>query len=202
MGFLSLFHRLSRTVGYEAPTMSKLQTETLSKAIAGLLAGRVDKAGPKKKVCVLGDELRCDEAKQAGLDFQTTEDLGKFKKDKKMVKKLAGQYDVFLASPAVIKLIPRLLGPGLNKAGKFPTLIDHKTPITDKVEQMKSTIKFQLKKVICMNVAVGHVKMKPDELDLNIRLAVNFLVSLLKKNWQNIKCLYIKSSMGRPFRIY
>ncbi len=114
----------------------------------------------------------------------------------------AGQYDVFLASPAVIKLIPRLLGPGLNKAGKFPTLIDHKTPITDKVEQMKSTIKFQLKKVICMNVAVGHVKMKPDELDLNIRLAVNFLVSLLKKNWQNIKCLYIKSSMGRPFRIY
>jgi large subunit ribosomal protein L10Ae len=67
---------------------------------------------------------------------------------------------------------------------------------------MKSTIKFQLKKVICMNVAVGHVKMKTDELDLNIRLAVNFLVSLLKKNWQNVKCLYIKSSMGRPFRIY
>jgi large subunit ribosomal protein L10Ae len=29
--------------------MSKLQTETLSKAIAGLLAGRVDKAGNKKK---------------------------------------------------------------------------------------------------------------------------------------------------------
>lgn len=44
--------------------------------------------------------------------------------------------------------------------------------------------------------------MKPEELDLNIRLAVNFLVSLLKKNWQNVKCLYIKSSMGRPYRIY
>ena len=29
--------------------MSKLQTETLSKAIAGVLAGRVDKAGNKKK---------------------------------------------------------------------------------------------------------------------------------------------------------
>jgi large subunit ribosomal protein L10Ae len=90
----------------------------------------------------------------------------------------------------------------LNKAGKFPTLIDHKTPISEKVDQMKSTIKFQLKKVTCLNVAVGHVKMKPEELDLNIRLAVNFLVSLLKKNWQNVKCLYIKSSMGRPFRVY
>jgi large subunit ribosomal protein L10Ae len=32
--------------------------------------------------------------------------------------------------------------------------------------------------------------------------AVNFLVSLLKKNWQNVKCLYIKSTMGKSYRIY
>jgi len=221
--------------------MSKLQAETLTAAINGVLGGRLDKQGNKKKrrfletvelqiglkqydpqkdkrfagsvklpyiarprmkICVLGDELHCDEAKQANIEFQTTEDLGKYKKDKKLVKKLAAQYDVFLASPAVIKLIPRLLGPGLNKAGKFPTLIDHKTPLSERVDQMKSTIKFQLKKVTCMNVAIGHVNMKPEELELNIRLAINFLVSLLKKNWQNIKCLYIKSSMGRPYRIY
>jgi hypothetical protein len=50
------------------------------------------------KICVLGDELHCDEAKQAGLDFQTTEDLGKFKKDKKMVKKL-GTFPSTLSSP-------------------------------------------------------------------------------------------------------
>lgn len=34
------------------------------------------------------------------------------------------------------------------------------------------------------------------------RYAVNFLVSLLKKNWQNVRCLYIKSTMGKPFRLY
>ena len=36
----------------------------------------------------------------------------------------------------------------------------------------------------------------------NVMYAVNFLVSLLKKNWQNVKCLYIKSSMGKSYRIY
>jgi large subunit ribosomal protein L10Ae len=82
------------------------------------------------------------------------------------------------------------------------SLIEHKTPLTEKVDQLKRTVKFQLKKVICMGVAVGHKKMKPDELELNIRLAVNFLVSLLKKNWQNVKVLYIKSSMGEVCRIY
>merc|ERR1712130_589854 len=33
--------------------------------------------------------------------------------------------DAFLCSDTLIKQIPRLLGPGLNKAGKFPSLITH-----------------------------------------------------------------------------
>jgi len=107
-----------------------------------------------------------------------------------------------LASQTVIKQIPRLLGPGLNKAGKFPTLIDHKDPLAEKVHALRSTVKFQLKKVTCLGVAVGHVKMSHADLELNVRLAVNFLVSLLKKNWQNVKSLYLKSSMGERQRIY
>ena len=34
------------------------------------------------------------------------------------------------------------------------------------------------------------------------QMSINFLVSLLKKNWQNVKSLYIKSSMGKPYRLY
>lgn len=49
------------------------------------------------------------------------DDLKKLNKDKKLIKKLAKSYDAFLASDALIKQIPRILGPGLNKAGKFPS---------------------------------------------------------------------------------
>ena len=56
-------------------------------------------------------------------------------------------YDAFLASDSVIKQIPRLLGPGLNKAGKFPTLLTHNEKMVDKVVEVKATIKFQMKKV-------------------------------------------------------
>ena len=41
--------------------------------------------------------------------------------------------------------------------------------------------------MLCLAVAVGHVKMTDDELVYHIHLAVNFLVSLLKKNWQNVR---------------
>lgn len=45
----------------------------------------------------------------------------------------AKQYAAFLSSDSVIKQIPRLLGPGLNKAGKFPTLITHQDSVEAKV---------------------------------------------------------------------
>jgi large subunit ribosomal protein L10Ae len=53
-----------------------------------------------------------------------------------------------------------------------------------------------------MGVAVAHVGMSEREIYINTQMAVNFLVSLLKKNWQNVKCLYLKSTMGKPLRIY
>jgi large subunit ribosomal protein L10Ae len=47
------------------------------------------------------------------------EGLKKLNKNKKLVKRLPKKYHAFLASEAVIKQIPRLLGPGLNKAGWY-----------------------------------------------------------------------------------
>lgn len=60
---------------------------------------------------------------------------------------LAKKYDAFLASESLIKQIPRILGPGLNKAGKFPSLLTHNENMMTKVDEVKSTIKFQMKKV-------------------------------------------------------
>eukprot|EP00242_Pyramimonas_sp_CCMP2087_P014884 CAMPEP_0198207770 /NCGR_PEP_ID=MMETSP1445-20131203/11185_1 /TAXON_ID=36898 /ORGANISM="Pyramimonas sp., Strain CCMP2087" /LENGTH=216 /DNA_ID=CAMNT_0043880917 /DNA_START=83 /DNA_END=733 /DNA_ORIENTATION=- len=157
---------------------------------------------PKMKVCMLGDAKHCEEASALGIAVMDVESLKKLNKNKKLVKKLAKKHNVFLASESVIKQIPRLLGPGLNKAGKFPTLVVHGESLAQKIEDMKSTVKFQLKKVLCMGVAVGNVAMSERELFVNIQMAVNFLVSLLKKNWQNVRTLYLKSSMGPAQRLY
>ncbi|WP_187787980.1 hypothetical protein, partial [Salmonella sp. S146_54837] len=119
---------------------------------------------PKFSVCVLGDQQHCDEAKVNDIPCMDTEALKKLNKNKKLVKKLAKKYDAFLASDSLIKQIPRLLGPGLNKAGKFPTLLTHSEQMTDKIEDVKATIKFQMKKVLCLAVAVGHVKMSEEDL--------------------------------------
>ncbi|KAK7528872.1 60S ribosomal protein uL1 [Phyllosticta citriasiana] len=150
---------------------------------------------PGMAICILGDQHDIDRAKHGG-------DLKKLNKNKKLIKKLARKYDAFIASDTLIKQIPRLLGPGLSKAGKFPTPVSHSENLGDKITEVKSTVKFQLKKVLCMGVAVGNVGMTEDELIGNIMLAINYLVSLLKKGWQNVGSLTIKATMSPPRRLY
>ena len=132
----------------------------------------------------------------------SVEDLKKLNKNKKLVKKLAKRYDFFIASDNMIKQIPRLLGPGLTKAGKFPTLLASGEDMQEKIDEVKATIKFQMKKVMCLNVAVGNVEMEAKSIAVNTQLAANFLASLLKKQWQNIGQIYIKTTMSPSIQIY
>merc|ERR1712071_271141 len=150
----------------------------------------------------MGDAVHCEQAQRANLPFKSVDDLKKLNKNKKLVKKLAQSFDAFVASQVLIPQIPRLLGPGLNKAGKFPALIQHTDVLENKVTEIRSQVKFQLKKVLCMGVAVGHVDMSNDEVRQNALMAINFLVSLLKKNWNNVKTLHVKSTMGKSHRIH
>lgn len=153
-------------------------------------------------LCVLGDQVHCDAAAKINMPALSVEDMKALKKDKKKVKELAAKYDGFLASESVIRRIPRLLGPGLNKAGKFPTLIREGDDLAAKLQEAKCTVKFQLKKVVCLSCPIGNVTQTEEQVVTNITLALNFLVSMLKKHWQNLRSVHIKSTMGPPQRIF
>ena len=99
------------------------------------------------KVCILGDQKHFDEAQANDIPCMTVDDLKKLNKDKKQIKILSKSYDAFLASESLIKQIPRILGPGLNKAGKFPSVVTHNDSLLVKVDEIRATVKFQMKKV-------------------------------------------------------
>merc|ERR1712070_924225 len=135
---------------------------------------------PKSKfsVCVLADAAHIEEANGAGA----------------LPHGEKGNSNIHYMDVEMLK--------GLKKAGKFPTLLTHREAMLSKVDDVASTIKFQMKKVLCLNVAIGNMNMTAEELEKNIVMAVNFLVSLLKKNWQNVKSLVLKTTMGPPHRIF
>jgi large subunit ribosomal protein L10Ae len=82
-----------------------------------------------------------------------------------------------------MKMIPRLLGNVLVKIGKFPLSLQEGENVVEKVAEIRSTVRYQLKKVLCLATAIGKVDHTEEELRKNLTMAINFLVSLLKKGW-------------------
>ena len=158
---------------------------------------------PKLKICLIGDAKHIEEAKAAKLDVDIVdmEFLKKFNKEKKPIKKWAKQYAILLATDVLVKKIPVVLGPVLNRIGKFPQVVTHAESLAVKVEDSRAQVKFQLKKVTCMAVAVGNEEMTEDQIKQNVTMSLNFLVSLLKKGWHNIKVVHVKTTMGKPCKL-
>jgi large subunit ribosomal protein L10Ae len=163
---------------------------------------------PRKKFAclVLGNEAHIQEAKELELDFRSLDDLKKVNRDKKIVKKMGKTNDKILASAEIIRQIPRLLGPTLNKLGKFPLAVRPNEKIEDKIQGMQRNVKFSLKLKVgspmCLSAPIGHVEMSNKEVEENVIAAVNYVLTLMKRGWQNVKKIHIKSSMGPTFTIY
>jgi large subunit ribosomal protein L10Ae len=161
---------------------------------------------PKLRICFIADANHIDKCKAAGVEYIDAETL-KLKinpADKKGrdLKKWARKYKLLFISDTLLKNLPKLGGPFFTKWGKFPLVVQQNDSIKDKVDEGLSTIKFQLKKVTNLGLAVGHVAMNEEQLRQNLLMSINFLVSLLKKGWNNIGSLTIRSTMGKAVKIY
>merc|ERR1712093_442859 len=152
----------------------------------------------------------CEEAKKLGwTEVVDLKDIPKatrkfvkvknvnIKKNKALQKEFAKSADFFLASANAIKKIPRMVGPILNKTGKFPKPVTSNGVESDAGECLR-TIKFQAKfkqgAPMCVATAVAHCGLSVEEIEQNVSTAVNFFITLCKKGWQNIKTIHIKST--------
>merc|ERR1719330_786705 len=120
------------------------------------------------KICLIADAKHEEEAKKSGVDIALTslDELKKFNKDKKLVKKWAKQYALLLASDTVLKKVPTVVGPILTRINRFPTVVG-KEPLKNKIVDTRASVKFQLKKVTCMATSVGTQEMTDEELKQN-----------------------------------
>merc|ERR1712138_358802 len=125
---------------------------------------------PNMSVCILGDAFHVEEAQKNDVPYMDVEALKALNKDKKKVKKLANKYVCSLASQYVMKQIPRLLGPTMHKLGKFPTLLERSEAINDKIDDIRRNVKFQLKKVLTLGVAIANVGLTENQVYANTQI--------------------------------
>lgn len=77
---------------------------------------------PNLKICIIADEKHKDEVTKNKIDVDVVdlEYLKKFNKEKKLVKNWAKKYSLLLASDTVLKKVPVVVGPILNRINMFP----------------------------------------------------------------------------------
>jgi large subunit ribosomal protein L10Ae len=151
---------------------------------------------------VLANAAHIEEATTNGIPYIDVDGLKAFNKDKTKIKKWAKKYDILLASDSVAKQVTKLLGNVLVKMNRFPVTLAEGEKITSKIDELKNTVKFQSKKASCLGTAIGHVNLTEENLRQNITMGINFLVSLMKKGWQNVGTLHLKTSMGSATKIF
>lgn len=160
----------------------------------------------KLKICaIVGGELQ-DEAKKV-CDLTITQgDLDNYKKDKVATKKLASEYDYFIAQANIMGQIAGVFGRVLGPRGKMPNpkagcVVPPKGALGPLYERLQKTVKISAKKFPVIQLAVGKADMKDEEVAENVLYLYDQIVHHLPKEHHNVRGAVLKLTMSKPVKL-
>ncbi len=154
------------------------------------------------KICVIGSGEFALKAKKANADLiierAQLESLGGKKRE---LRKIANNYDVFIAETPLMPLIGKILGPALGPRGKMPLPVPPAADIASLMTKYRKTVVVRVRNRPVVQCRVGTESMKEEELAENIQAILRVLEGKLKRGMKNVKFASIKTAMGSPIRI-
>ncbi len=124
------------------------------------------------------------------------EDIEDLSDDKKKSKKMADEYDFFLAEAPLMPTIGKTLGTVLGPRGKMPRPIPPQGDITDTVNKLRSTVKVRSKGNTTFHTVVGTEDMDSSQIAENIEAIIKRIEGVLERGRMNIRSIYVKTTMG------
>ena len=129
------------------------------------------------------------------------EEIEELAKDKKKFKKIADEYDFFIAEAPLMPTIGKTLGIILGPRGKMPKPVPPTIDITGIAKNLRKTVKVRSKTTKTIHATVGREEMSTEQIADNIDAILKRLEGKLERGKLNIGSVYVKTSMGPPMRI-
>jgi len=129
------------------------------------------------------------------------EEIEELAKDKKKFKKIADEYDFFIAEAPLMPTIGKTLGIILGPRGKMPKPVPPTIDITSIAKNLRKTVKVRSKTTKTIHATVGQEEMSTEHIAENIDAILKRLEGKLERGKMNIGSVYVKTSMGPPMRI-
>lgn len=161
--------------------------------------------GKMSKICALvGPELREDAAKVCD-KMISVEDFAKYK-DKKDVKKLAEEYDYFIAQATVMPKIAAAFGRVFGPKQKMPNpkagcVVPPKFNLAPLYDKLQKTVRAVAKTAPTIKVMVGKEDQDEKEIVDNILTVYDTLTHHLPKEHHNIRSVMLKLTMSKPVKV-
>ena len=154
------------------------------------------------KVCVIASGDLATRAKSAGADMLVgRQEMDNFAKDKKAARKLAQEYDFFIAEAPLMPLVGRALGSFLGPRGKMPTPVPPNAPIEQIVSNHRKMVRVRMREQPVLQCRVGTEAMADDKLVENIQAVVSRIEQKLERGFKNIGEILVKGTMSKPVKI-
>lgn len=158
--------------------------------------------GKEVKVCVIAEGELASKAREADADLVFDEDrLEELDEDKREARKVAKEYDFFLAEAPLMPKIGRILGPVLGPRGKMPEPQQPTDDIGSKIRRLRGTVHMRSRERSTFHISVGKEDMDSEDLAANINEVVRSLTDQLEKRMHNIDSIYVKTTMGPSVRL-
>jgi len=154
------------------------------------------------RVCVIASGELALKARKANADYVIERsDLEGMAGQKKQLRKLASENDIFIAEAPLMPLVGRILGPVLGPRGKMPVPVPPTADIASLIDKHRKTVIVRMRNQPIIQCQVGTENMKEEELVENVQAVLRVLERKLKRGIKNIKLAYIKTSMGTPVKV-
>jgi large subunit ribosomal protein L1 len=154
------------------------------------------------KICVIASGELALKARKANADHVLERaDLEGLAGKKRELRKIANEYDFFIAEAPLMPLVGKILGPVLGPRGKMPMPVPPTADIASLVDKHRKTITLRMRNQPILQCRVGTESMKDEEITENVQAVLRVIEGKLKKGMKNIKFVYLKTSMGKPVKI-
>lgn len=153
-------------------------------------------------ICVIAEGDLAVRAQRAGVDLLIErDDLEKLASNPKTLKNIVETHDFFVAAAPLMPIVGRFIGRVLGPRGKMPKPIPPNTDIEPIIDRLRQSTRLRLRKNPTIHARVGTADMKDDELNANIDAVFTNLLERFERGDQNIRSVYIKTTMGKPVKI-
>ena len=129
------------------------------------------------------------------------DDIEGLKDDKVRARNLANEIDFFVSEVAYMPSIAKALGPVLGPRGKMPVPLTPDKNIEDIIRKAKNSIRVRSKDRLTFHLPIGRKDMENKLLAENIESIISRIEQTLANGKQNIKSIYIKTTMGPVVKV-